>query len=424
MPQVEYVFGDSTDQTDYPIICLRDPGGTNHELKMGNSGAFVGTVPLGFDATVGTGGTYTDLQAAITGVGGTDIKLLFVSDVTEDSDVAIPASSTVFINLWKYKLTMGTNQFTYSAAANVIIRGNGVESGAELEWGFTGGAKILFGDASFITSVLDIEGILLDNNSDTNFSYLADGIQKIREIKFEVPNKAGCGLQLSSLVVDSVIDTIEIIGGGPASAIAITIGGGQAMNLTFSGQYSAAAPALSLNNSSSNVSGVLMRHTTNKTSIVLNSSLSNVKTWPGTPGLDIVFQADEATLTHAELDGGNVDFQDQSNCRVTNVRTTGLLDLSDIAAGENFISNCEFGSSAVTIAGENNKISNSDFLGGITITGDQNIIDGCKVGADAGGGSNTITVNSGATNNIISDTLVDADISDSGTGTVLDYVIY
>lgn len=69
--------------------------------------------------------------------------------------------------------------------------------------------------------------------------------------------------------------------------------------------------------------------------------------------------------------------------------------------------------------GDQNIITNSQFAGTCTIASDYNTINGCRIGAVAGGGANTITINSGADNNIVIGNKTDAAISDSGTGTVL-----
>lgn len=101
-----------------------------------------------------------------------------------------------------------------------------------------------------------------------------------------------------------------------------------------------------------------------------------------------------------------------SSCYVNNAIT---LD------GDRFyFGSCLF-SSNVTLGSNStfNSFVGCNIRGNMTISGDDNSFTGGKVGSDAGGGSNTISINVGSDRTIIGDTRTDAAISDSGTGSSL-----
>jgi hypothetical protein len=77
------------------------------------------------------------------------------------------------------------------------------------------------------------------------------------------------------------------------------------------------------------------------------------------------------------------------------------------------------GTFTVAATGNNNTVSNSIFEGGISILGDLTTISACRAGVEAGGGANTITIASGADNNIVIGCKTDVAISDSGSGNIL-----
>lgn len=77
------------------------------------------------------------------------------------------------------------------------------------------------------------------------------------------------------------------------------------------------------------------------------------------------------------------------------------------------------GSITFATTAADNSLSGSCFDAGITINGDYNTVNGCRAGAVGGGGAGTITIASGADNNIVIGCKTDAAISDSGSGNIL-----
>ena len=225
-----------------------------------------GASPSPFDATVGTGGDYADIQAAITGVGGTDISLLMISDVTEDSNIAVPSGGNLLIHLQTHTLTMGANQFTYSGAANVYIRGNGPDSGAEIDYTQTVISENLFDNVAFTSSVVDAQGFLFDNNSNTGgVNFFSGAIQKLRDVKADLINQPSKGFELREN--GSYATNIEIVGGGTlchSCLVLGTSGSGKSVSATqllFSGTFHPSVGALICYDKTS-CTGVVTNHST------------------------------------------------------------------------------------------------------------------------------------------------------------------
>ena len=81
---------------------------------------------------------------------------------------------------------------------------------------------------------------------------------------------------------------------------------------------------------------------------------------------------------------------------------------------------------ATTLDGDRWSIANCKFRGGLTLAGtcsDFQFVN-CQFGADAGSGSNTLTINSGALRTSLSNSRADAAIVDNGTDSSTDYILY
>jgi len=378
-----------------------------------------------YDASVGsTGADYTDIQAAITGVGGTDIKLLLITDVTEDSDIAIPSGANLFIDLSNYTLTMGANQFTYTGAANVSITGNGVDSGAELDYTLTVSGEQLFENSSYSTSVVEISNIVVDNNSTGGNNWISDSIERIMNIRIECAN-----LDLANIRAtedNSFYDNIHFVGGGTGCKRVFSSSNNKAIvasNFTFSGTFVASASGgiVDLGDGTTATNWCFSHDTAAGLLQIDNAIMSNISV-TGSQNLDIKVDgnANRLNFNNLYLLGGYLDLDSSIfNGNFSNIYSTGLLDMSNSSIDRNAFTNCEFGN-ALVVAGDGNKFTNCKFTGGATINSgaDDNGFSNCQFGADDGAGSNTITVNSGSNRTRIVGCMTDAAISDSGTGTV------
>ena len=365
--------------------------------------------PSQYDATVGsTGADYADVQAAITGVGGTDIKLLLITSVTEDSDIAVPNGATLHIDLSNYTLTLGTNQFTNSSAVSTtFIRGNGVDSGAEIDYTPTVANEEMF-DMFGSANIVDCEGFVWDNNASADGCDFCDtGILRIRDVRAELPNQANCGFFSSA--DSSFSENVHFVGGGSSCTNPIN-GVERVTNARFTGEFAST--------NTSFLGGVatgIFFDITGTFQLGMTGVLNNVYVEAGTVNVN----TNTNDIYIANLDGVNsLDISALDRCRLSNIEVA-TLDLSDVG-----IVNCSFinvrVTNAVTVAGDNIKATNCDFLGGLSVSSgaDNNGFVNCQFGPDGGGGALTITVDSGSNNTRIVGCMTDAAISDAGTGTV------
>lgn len=383
---------------------------------LGGGGGLAGTSVK----TIGTSGDYSDVAAAIAGE-TTPYHFVLVSDVTEDSDVA--ADGVLVIDLDRYTLTMGANGFTTAAAVDFTVIGKGPESGAEIDWTYTAGAKRLFGDTG--TSFINIEGIKLDNNSTQTNCYISAGTEMIRNVKFEVPNVATGGFRV--LKDGATYDNLHIVGGGTASEGAIHGNSNLAVtfnNITFSGVFKSSTVAASVFDIGDDwtVNNVNFYHGTNPVHMTIeNATVSNV-TVSGGQDLDITIDgaATAAKLTNVDLLAGDIDLVATDGGSFSNVHTTGLIDVSDAGCTNNKFVNCR-ATTALVVAGDRNKFSNCDFIGGATANSgaDDNGFVNSQFGVDGGGGALTLTINSTSNRTRVLGCMADAAIVDNGTSSEL-----
>lgn len=371
-----------------------------------------------YDATVGSSGAdYTDINAAITGVGGTDIKLLLITDITEDSDIAIPSGANLLIDLSSYTLTMGTNQFTYVGNANVCVVGNGPESGAEIDYTYTT-SVLLFANGSYTSSIVEITGITVDNNSSAATTNIAAGILRIDNSTIEAANTQRSGANFD--VDGGYIINSTVTGGGTSCYEAVRVGTliqAFVNNVYFDGTFSSSANNFALDhNGSGNMSNINFNHSTNTCEMRIRTNASNIFN-SSAQNLNLAFGASGGKLMNANLGGGICEASGRSNLCITNL-TADTLDMDQTGDSECLITGCRI-TSAVTINGDRNKISNSDFLGGATVSSgaNDNGFVNCQFGADLGSGALTLTIDSGSNRTRVLGCMTDAAISDSGTGT-------
>lgn len=374
-----------------------------------------------YDASVCSSGCdYTDIQAAITGVGGTDISLLLDGDITEDSNIAVPSGADLYIHIQDHTLTLGNNDFTYTAAADVFVEGNGVESGAEIDWTETTNTVFMFDNGAYSGSTVTLKGLTWDNNSSGSNTRLSGEDEYVYDVRAELNNVAGGSFAAATT---SVYENVDIVGAGTSTSSAFQVfgtGPHYIRNLRFSGTFSTSTSTISISSDDTIIDGLYFDHSTSGTGVRFvnaNCQVSNVVNRSAQTLEFLVDIGSYGNFTNIDLGSGQFDLRSDHN-NITNLRTTGELAIASQAT-QNRLTNVS-ADSALTVSGDHNQISNGRFIGGVTFPSgaDNNSMSFSQVGADAGSGSNTITVDSGSNNTILMGNHVDAAISDSGTGTV------
>jgi len=371
-----------------------------------------------YDATVGINGNYSDIQAAITGVGGTDIKLLLISDVTEDSDITVPTGLQLFIDLGSNVLTMNDYDFKFSGIANINIQGAGVNTNAKIKWASTDN-NYMIDCSSYPTSSVVVSGFTFENNSTATSSYLSHGVQKIFDMKIKCANVNGSGLYFNEGC--SMASNICISGGGSSCSSTFSIYGESVIdNIIFTDTFSSTFSGFTISEECT-LSNII---NTSSQLMVIGCSNGRINIDNCTSiGYGIKFYIDtplECNITNCSLDSNSfIDCVNSYNTNISNV-ICDKIDLTDASCHNISISNVRL-TSLLDIYGDRIKVSNCELLGGATIQSDadDNGFSNCQFGADAGGGSNTLTIASGANRTRVVGCMSDAAISDSGTDTEL-----
>jgi len=390
-----------------------------------------------FDATVGaTGADYTTLGAAIS---DSKTRIALIDNTTETGNVTLP--SNFYIQGFGDKGSPNINMGSYSFLDN---------SGANTGFTFKD-LKITFAHSG--TPLMDgldeltIENVYVDNNSTASGSEFYDdgGSSKtliFKNLTLDLPNYSSSGLSLGNTTYNkkNIVENLTIIGGGSSCDLCLDIDGGQIFNnIFFTGNFSTSSSGL-INSYEAIFNNIYYFGTTVDVYFVFyrNNTVNNIYCDDGAGDLNIEISDTNNILSNINLNeasstilisgndnklsnffcnSGSVDVSADKN-QISNGLMTGSFTVQS-SADNNCFTNVRMQSSA-TISGNCNGFTNCDFEDGVTIDGDYNSITGSKAGNDySGGTSETITISSGATGNIVIGNRVDSAIVDNGTSSVV-----
>jgi len=375
------------------VISTVPTGTSTHVLTSNGAGAAptfqaVGAGQATYDAIVAaSGGDYTTLGAAITG-GATNI---FIKDgtYTETGNIVCPSNCQITGESFRGTKVVMTG-YTLTFGAQNRIQNFWITSGHDSDTCIIGGGWVFLRDMFFENtlgggSFTTQRGMVTDNNVAQIRFYMENCYFDLTPFSnVEYPNLSGVWIQNAGSNYH-YYDNIQLGGALTRNLKAFDHAGNAALisNMNF------------LNVGKTGVGSMFIRGD--------NCTLTNINITNG--DMRIELNGDQNTLTNVTADDANADvyIDGEGNC-VSNAALAGQIITSANA--------------------HHTKISNSTPAGGVSISGDYNSIVGSTVGALAGGGAATITVASGAQSTTISACHVDADISDSGTDTSTDYVIY
>jgi len=363
------------------------------KLKISEDGATFVNLGAGsatYDAVVAaSGGDYTTLGAAITG-GATSI---FIKDGTyaETGAITLPANCTLvgesktgtIINMQTNLLTIGEGN---------TLQNFHIKSSRDITLVQCSGNNILIFNCI-------IENTLATASVDTGACVaIDDGVGrtgnriigcKIIVFSGTVDNPNKRGIQGTSASARFQIDNCEIIGAGSSYQVYAFYLVAEWCNLTNLrivdfGKTATDFVFLGFSRNS-NYSDWVFENCVGKVTVDSNSNYCNFVNWEDFTGA--VSISNECDFVH-----------------YTNIHLVGTF--------------------TAVATGIQPQISNSSFDGGMSIAANRTMINNSRVGATAGGGANTITITGAANDVLITNTFVDAAISDGGTGTVSDTVVY
>ena len=299
-------------------------------------------------------------------------------------------------------------------SGNEVLTITGEGWNSELDYTSSSGALI----TSNTSDSVFIKDLYVDNNSGAGYTQLIGSAkQYIYNLKMDVPAQQFAGIRFGESV--GIIDGALFTGvngstrilATPAGVIDIIIN-----NIIFDGAIGDTNYILSIADAAT-VSNIINSTGSAVNAIFYNEAQVSNMSSTGSGSISVLVNGDNGNYSNCYLDGGTITMYNDK-CSFTNIAGIGTLDMTSANSTDNNFTNCRV-TSAITIAGDRNRISNSALLGGVSISSgaDDNSIIGSQGGADAGGGVLTITVAAGANRTRLVGNMTDAAISDAGTGT-------
>lgn len=394
----------------------------------------------GYDAVVcGAGGTpYATVKEAVDD--GKE-RILVVCDTTEIANIDIVAATqpNMLITIVPgVTVNMGAFRFTDTGTLNSFT----MNGGGKIVYAHTVANEELF-DFVSPTSYLDINNLIIDNNSSANgcqlFAFNNARIS-MDNVRLELPNQAICGIQ--NTFGGSNLSNITLVGGGAACEDVTDIEDANLIGWILTGVFIDSAAGDVLFAQDCTVSDWYLDFSAGPTKtrlLLTNCVVSNVI--QGTTSLTcIISQAWSVTnasttfasaidlnavknVSNCSLGSGICTVGNVSNAKYSNVYCEELSGFNIGGDVNSVFVNVEVGSGAgaVSMPSDRCLFTNCIFEDGLTVTTNANDsgFTNCRFGPEAGGGATTLTIAAGANRTRVIGCMSDAAISDAGTGTVL-----
>jgi len=338
------------------------------------------------DATVGTGGQYATISAALA---ASKSRLLVVGNVTESSACAVPSNGLVIYVNKGVNLDMGANQFTFAGNYNATVIFQAPSS--RLTWAFTAATNTrLFATGANTGSIVTILGPgTLDNNSTQSGCYVQDvsSIAVYENVWYEPPNVANCGIYLGNS--QSRATNIWITAPGTTATDVFRTDAGIGRNIRLSGTFTNANDAVTVGGDAGVIDGIT--NNGNAKIAISGGKLLNVAQDGGTLNID-VDSSDQSQIVNLFHTAGTLAIASGSNDnRFVNCEIAAISFGATSAIGQ--FTNCEIGGT-ITVASSGSQFTATAFSGATTFSGDGNIANGCTF-------SSTLTISDGSDGNII-----------------------
>lgn len=366
-------------------------------------------ITLGQAVTVGTGGQYANIGAA---VAAGKYNLIVISNITETANIALTTSQNLYINgFLKYTVNLSSYSFTTSIANLSVFINN-----------------LVIVNNSYIINSAQILSLFLNNctiNTSTNttlsFSYYANVIAE--DCSFTLPNTTNAWTNDPITIPLSKMNRCTFVGGGTSCDLSMrcytgaTTSKSSYNNIILTGTFN----KVQFGGETTNVSGNatitqyrLYSFGGDEDSYQTNIHLKNAI---------LVSGLTEVNKLCGVVNGvfSSISYSSDLNVNMFNVK---FLNDSTINSSSYIkLSHCQLGVSgntkSLTIGSTSFGISIIDWTvyGTITNSGSKNIISNCFIGV-SGGTTKTITLSSGASYNTIENCVFEiAPVDNSGNYT-------
>lgn len=362
-----------------------------------------------FKTVAPTGANYATVGAAVA-AGATEI--IVMATTTEVADVTLTSGVRIWIRSGA-TVQMGVYQFKTSGGTWLLEI-----HGGTISYSYSDGTVVtphtLGKDA---TVSMYLSDCVVDNNSTSAYTYVAHALalQKFVNVKVEVPNYTYAGINIdptdANVGKEAVFRSVEIVGGGTSCDHALCVGHASVEAVLLSGTYSTTVPVI-CTSFSSIVSKLRHRVTGVWVPIEVGGTLR-----------DAIFDGGSGKKI-AVLTSGTLDNIDGSNITV-DLQGAGFYVLMNVLAlkitgawgDRTRVVGCRVTDAGVdaTIDGTNANIIGTQFDNDVVISGDTNVLTGCKVGG-------SLELTAASQDNVVSATTVGS-YTDDGTNNTVDLVV-
>lgn len=341
-----------------------------------------------YQVAVGPSETYTTVGAAVT-AGYT--RILLLGDTTETGDIALPDDFLIQgIGKESVNINMGTYQFTVSSTENFTFLD------LKITYAYSSINTRLFTEAPNLNFV----NVYFDNNSTADRTQAVYNTSYydvyLRNVTMDCPDVRYGGLYNAG---QTFLFDVYLNGGGSNCYDCFNLlGRFTGNNLIIDGTVKTTERTIlfqygAISNIYNFVESVLLKFTSSTVVNVVSKINSAMQ-----------IEAVGSKIT-------NVDMRDSDSSMETSGngenQWTGIFVNGDITVGADF-----------------DVFTNIICAGDLTVNGDNTTITSSRIGNKIGGGSETITISASADSTVVSNCMLDADLSDSGTNTIADYTIF
>lgn len=342
------------------------------------------------DAIVGPSETYTTLKSAIDSGAG---NISVVGSTTEISNITLTKS----VKIWfKDSSVIGMGQYNFDCATYTL---NCESIGEDQVCGFTFtlvDSKPCFTGSSNINLTL----ILITNTSTISNCPLVQSLDNLTcnfdKIKYVMPDLSGCGIESgnNSSINKVIVNSTTSLNVGP---ILITGDDSSANDVTLDLPSYPASTLITIG-----IRSKLERLNCNNGSDTFNidnyGEITNVNSNGNI--IDIYAKVNNMIISDCDIANGTL-YSNQFDEGFVDNLIAGSFSISDASNTNWKFVNSRF-LDDISIISNNNKFTNVDFLGNVTINNaNSNTISNCQIDSDVGGGSNILSLTGTSANNII-----------------------
>jgi hypothetical protein len=389
---------------------------TDSNIYYSNGSSWVtissGSTPLFGYVTIGTGGQYATITAALA---ANKTKWIAVGNVTETADVQ-------FFNSGEYSMICNPGVSVTFQNASIVYNNatcNLYWSGGKLNYSFTTAGNTAFikylgtGKGLYQFSDCGIQDFSTFSDCYFNETPVTGSTQILSNVQFYLANISGCG----PIIGAGTTTGLEFVGAGSSCEKCLTVSGGVVSGVRFTGTFSTGNTVLL---SDCVLSNGYVGHPVNTPSIkiqALGSCVVENLTAKSTAAINMVCAGVGVSVSNV-ISGttGSLYVGTGSNSLVVSSCQFANATFTNAVAGvrNTFRDTYFFQTSTLTIDTDGASFNGCNFAGDVFITADHVSITGFQVGVP-GGSVKTITVDTGVVAALLQNGITEAPVVNNGS---------